>query len=396
VGVLRSWTWVTALNDSGVVTGSSSADSVGFNIFPFISFDGVIRQLPPLDIQLWGWGDAVNARGEIAGFITQSALSDEPRLMTWDVMSGVHAFPIPERGETYVTQMHVVDIDDQGSVLAWWGWGGEGANVPILSRGGIVQTLPHLTALRWTTPLDRNNHDQIIGTSAFWYTGPPNEVGDTLRNYIVFHPVIWENGAIRDLGVLGKIANCDRVITGGTARTNCAEGAALSINDHGDIVGWSEDSNLVKRPVLWRGAKMTDLGVRPSTPMIARAINNAGQVAGDGDGIAFVWQNGTAVEFSMGGSVIRVVGMNNRGEVAGTALNASGEQHAFVWINGELTDLMVPGSCATEAVAINERGDVLLRSTASCPYTGRQPEDFVTMSRLLTRGSVWKSSVGTR
>jgi probable HAF family extracellular repeat protein len=66
-------------------------------------------------------------------------------------------------------------------------------------------------------------------------------------------------------------------------------GVALDINDQGQVVGWSFDSNLRRYAFLWENGKLSDLNVLSGAGTkkfrlgSADAINNAGQIVGSSD-----------------------------------------------------------------------------------------------------------------
>jgi probable HAF family extracellular repeat protein len=63
-------------------------------------------------------------------------------------------------------------------------------------------------------------------------------------------------------------------------------GAALDINDHGQVVGWSYDSSGRRYAFLWEDGRLSDLNVLSGVGTksfrlgSADAINNAGQIIG--------------------------------------------------------------------------------------------------------------------
>jgi probable HAF family extracellular repeat protein len=63
---------------------------------------------------------------------------------------------------------------------------------------------------------------------------------------------------------------------------------------------------------------------------------------------------------TLGGSQSEAVAINDRGQVIGTSSVASDRYHAFIWQDGVMTDLgVLPGQANSKAVAINERGQVV-------------------------------------
>jgi probable HAF family extracellular repeat protein len=118
---------------------------------------------------------------------------------------------------------------------------------------------------------------------------------------------------------------------------------------------------LIQQSRLWENGTVTDLGFGP------RAINNAGQVAGNGANSAAFWQNGTMTDLGVlggtGSSMALAIG--GAGQVVGSSSTATGKTHAFLWQNGTMTDLGTLGGDFSEAVAVNDVGQVIGRSSTS-------------------------------
>lgn len=360
VGTLGAWTRARALDDQGDVVGESSPSTYG--AYPILSQNGAIQQLEMFgtaaDAPMSGGAGAINAHATIAGIAGTNGLW---YVTVWDSGGGR---PAQQTAIPASPAADVVKINDAGAVLAWW-QNTNGRPQAILVTNGAVQSLGSLSSIGWTDATDLNRTGQVVGRSAVVYEPAPDSVPDatidTNSAWFVHHPFLWD-GAMHDLGVFGRGTHCER-------SHPCASGMALAINSAGDVVGYSEDSALVQRPFLWRNGVLQDIGVFPGQPAVARAINDRGQIAGDGNGVAFLWENGaTQILGSLGGGYTEVTGMNAAGDVVGTALTPSGEQHAFIWTGGRMIDLGLglADACAARATAVNGRGDVLIAVMRQC------------------------------
>ena len=110
-----------------------------------------------------------------------------------------------------------------------------------------------------------------------------------------------------------------------------------------------------------------DLGTLPGgTSSVAAAINSAGQVAGmsgtaNGDDHAFYWASGVMTDLgTLGGNYSAANAINDSGQVVGVSRTASGQLHAFVWRNGVMHDLgTLPGGRESRATGIDARGKIV-------------------------------------
>jgi probable HAF family extracellular repeat protein len=165
-----------------------------------------------------------------------------------------------------------------------------------------------------------NNRGQIVGES--FTAGDQAAPG-----------FLWEHGSIHELG--GSL--------GGDSS------GAFAINEEGVVVGFGNLSgNTTFHAALWRNANsITDLGVIDGDPCsYAAAINAAGQVVGASSPVcdfgdsarAFLWQEGSLFDLNTlipSGSALYLQltnAINDAGEIAGTAVDANGNQHAFLLI----------------------------------------------------------------
>ena len=370
------WMAARGMDDAGVVVGySTPAGNPGYR--PAISHNGRLQELEPLPGMRYdghvGTANAINQRGIVAGLFASNDPSSSWSVTLWDSTGAVLSFtPLPTDS---VGQFLVVRLNEQSTVLLGTDSrsDNQGRKGIVVSQG-VVRWLGHLNdSVPLTDPFAINDAGQVVGRGAWTYVHSGGTMDDWERQpeWVAYHPFIWDNGVLRDLGVLGRTTQCTRT-------PRCASGAALDINDQGEVVGYAEDSSRLRRPVLWANGQMTDLGVFPGRNAVARAINNQGQIAGDGDDGAFVWDHGTTRRIgSLGGGDIEVMALNERGDVAGTALTPSGEQHAFAYVDGRMHDfgLVLSDACATKATAVNDRGDVLIVIQRRFGYGCQQRND---------------------
>jgi probable HAF family extracellular repeat protein len=82
---------------------------------------------------------------------------------------------------------------------------------------------------------------------------------------------------------------------------------------------------------------MTDLGTLGEGVAAAKSINDAGQVVGwsatEQGEHAFLWSDGVMTDLGTlpGGSYSRALGINAAGEIVGFSQTATHEQHATLW-----------------------------------------------------------------
>jgi probable HAF family extracellular repeat protein len=200
-----------------------------------------------------------------------------------------------------------------------------------------------------------NDAGQVVGFST---TAPGQELNDPKARAF-----LYRDGAMRDLGTLPG---------GGGSRAN-------GINDAGQATGAAADAGGVVRPVVWDGGRLVALGTLPGYPAgFGIRINAAGQVCGwlttagaplfgvapDLPLRAFFSSGGQVVDLgTLGGKNSQAYGLNDAGQVTGTAQLADGSAHAFLWERGVLTDLnaLLPagsGWVLQQAAAINAAGQI--------------------------------------
>lgn len=366
-----------AFNDGGQVVGFSELSDGALRALVWadggmgeLREAGPPRRSPPGD-GFCSWvtecpaAHAINDVGQVAGVRPDGDDASTTTLYVWESLSPgsppMGQFQDLDAGGLIWDKARVLSIDDEGDVLAWTRYHHDAH--ALLWIEGVRYDVGGLAQHVETYPATWNSRHQVVGRS-FAY--------ERVAGVRYFHPFLWDNGQIRNLGVLG-LHRCEDLEEG---PPQCGEGAVTDINNLGVVVGWSLDSSHVTRAFLWENGTMRDLGVFPGQPTMAHAINDRGQVLVSWGSpssctttphwqCAFresvVWEDGAWQDLgSLGGGRTRPATLTEDGAVVGSSHTAAGAMHAFVWESGQMTDLGAgtSGRGAT-AIAINRRGDVL-------------------------------------
>ena len=145
-----------------------------------------------------------------------------------------------------------------------------------------------------------------------------------------------------------------------------ATGRRQHYSDPNSFFGWGTQT----RGFLYQNGVMTDIGTLGGTDNIASTINDAGQITGysdRADGVIdpYVWTKGNMQDLGgLGGTFGFPDYMNSKGQVVGGSnLAGDGVQHAFFWDGTTMHDL---GSlnCGfrcdfSEAIWVNDNGDAV-------------------------------------
>jgi len=260
-----------------------------------------------------------------------------------------------------------------------------------LSENGLIDPLtdfPQLRAVLWNQDrsivdlgtlggnssmgLAANSRSQVVGVAL----NAIEENPDFAQVMMFFLPAAtqarafrWQNGFMQDLGTLGG-----------------NDAAAWGVNQSGQIVGFSFTNTTPNEttgiptlhPFLWTNGTMQDLGSLGGTLSISgsldhfgstRAVNESGEVAGTstlaGDEVwhAFMWSNGTMIDLgTLGGSTSDALAINNKSQVVGRADFSpdSPYHHAVVWCNGSIQDLGIVDPCKNStATSVNSANQIV-------------------------------------
>jgi probable HAF family extracellular repeat protein len=273
-------------------------------------------------------------------------------------------------------------INASGQIVGKANLTGDRQNHAFLTGGGVLNDLQTLGGPS-SSAAAINDPGVIVGssdtangtTSAFIYTNSPmrslGTLGGTyssafaLNNSSVVvgestltngdnHGFVYSNGTMSDLGTLGGNYS-----------------SAFAINDSNVIAGESSDTNGETHGFVYSAGVIVDLGTFGGTYSTAYLVNSSGlaigyaNLPGDVDSHGLLYSNGTVVDLgTLGGTSSFADGINNLGQVVGDALTETGDDHAFLWENGKMTDLndLLPANSGWELSAafyINDAGRVV-------------------------------------
>lgn len=201
---------------------------------------------------------------------------------------------------------------------------------------GYTFSLIELPGDGYTTATTINAAGQVIGSG-----GPDGSAQ---------HPRLWLGG-----------------VTSTLALPPASTADAQGINNTGQIVGALTGSGSNSQATLWMGANATNLALPQMSSSTARSINDAGDIVGDstfGGGLsnATLWRNGAVIVLPGVGGQARAI--NNAGQIAGVyAVTEAGSTGPTVvayqaarWDNYVLSTLGGPNS---QAYDINDAGVVV-------------------------------------
>jgi probable HAF family extracellular repeat protein len=296
------------------------------------------------------FGDSTFLTTAVAFTWENGVLQPLPLLSGW---ASAFAFGLNEHKQVYGTANNT---DAQGNLM----------QTAIIWDRGIPVNLGTLHPNSVSAALGINNRDEVVGSSFSLDTN-------------ISSPFVWYKGQMTALPLL----------------PNAVGGEADGINDGGQIVGFLDFGSTPPpgtgefHSVLWspksQGYVVQDLGTLGGDFGSAQYINNRGQVVGwasdeSGDSHAYFWSGGPLQELSTETAFSQAFAINQREQILGRFLRADDNVVLFLWEDGVLTDLndlVPPGTPLLNFSpgGLNNRGEIA--ATAVLP-------DGTTVAFLLT------------
>lgn len=333
-----------AINDRGQIIGNAGPSAPR----AFLWQDGKITGLGTLG-GTQSAATAINDHGQVIGSST--------------VKSGSrHAFlwqngRMRDLGTLGGRQSAATAINDHGQVVGW-STTTSGAHHAFLWQNGRMRDLGTLGGNK-SEANAINNHGQVVGWSTLKPGPDPNNPTQYPDPRRATHPFLWQTGRMTDLGTFRGLPIS----------------TAVAINERGDVIGtaswWSGGNLHESKAFSWQKGRLTALPTRGGDDTYAIAINNRGEIAGgsqDADTWSHpvLWRNGKLTDLGLigthAGDAFSGTGgasaINDIGQVVGEITKGQAG-HAFVWQDGLMTDLGKLGGTESEAIAINEHGQVV-------------------------------------
>jgi probable HAF family extracellular repeat protein len=387
------------LNSSGTLTGSADTpvpDPFSPNCYAascYVSHafrweDGVLTDLGAIPGANTSQGTAINEKGWIAGLLqngntdpitgfaaTDSVLWKGKEMTNLGTLGGYQslATSVNDVGEVVGFSTVPGPIDPYSflgqSIHTYYWHNGKMQDVGTLGGPDALAAIAHeLQGIVFGSSFTNNIPNPTTGVPTYhpflWKDGHMQDLGtlggtlccqesvvansrgqlasdSTLAGDLTSHPFLWDKGKLIDLGTLGG-----------------DYGFVHNLNENGDVVGYADDPvSGMNHPFLWRHGVMTDLGTlgRTSYPM---AVNERVQVVGasriddtPGNFRATFWENGgplidlnTLIPQNSPLTLVWASNINDRGEIAGLGVPA-GCAPADYLLCGHAFLLMPDGDC---------------------------------------------------
>lgn len=216
-------------------------------------------------------------------------------------------------------------------------------------------------AALWNSP----DQPQDLGSLGTFSTAQAISTNGLVAGYSVLddgfiHGFVYGGGALADIGTLAGGGNS----------------FAYGVNAAGTAVGEADDASGEFRPVVYANGSLRNLSPAGVVYGQARAINDAGLIAGGGQLVgaqyahALVYTGDSVRDLgTLGGPASYAFAINDAGQVAGTSFIDDELEHAFLYSDGVMRDIGSLGGPLTGTRALNNLGMVVGYST----YPGDVP-----------------------
>ncbi len=238
---------------------------------------------------------------------------------------------------------------------------------------------------------------------------------DFADNHGHSHAVVWDSGKPpRDLGTLdGGGSQASRISGGGivVGRSSHSDGGihatvfdtnaprdlgttagsssmAFGVDDAGHTLIAADTPSGEFHSYLQKDAQKTDIGALPGyRDTVAGDLNSNGTVVGtadngEGGNLAFEWKSGRLTSLAPPAPYTNsfAAAVNGVGEIAGHCSIGAAKSHAVVWTQGQPTELSASDGKDSEALALNDSGDVVgMCNNHACLWRGGKLFDLNNM-----------------
>jgi probable HAF family extracellular repeat protein len=175
------------------------------------------------------------------------------------------------------------------------------------------------------------------------------------------------------------------------------ESEASGINQQGQVAGTQFFSQVAYATVWNNGVATTLAGAGSYALSINSSGNLAGMLVNNGQGNAFVTENGTVIDLGAfdGGSWSSAYALNDQGQAAGYGMISNGVFRGFIWTPGQgYIALGTLGGFSSYAMAIDNSGQVAGSAQTSNGYSHAFISSGPTMTDLGTLGGVASYAYG--
>jgi len=299
----------------------------------------VITEIKPLPGYDNSGAVAINNGGSVAGYVETDFPEYTSHACIWTASGGLQLLMTGD------TESYPNDINDSNQIVGYLRRPGYGS-IAFLWQNGVVTELGGLTSFPFSEAKAIDNSGRVVG----WSESSNGSI----------HAFLWQNGIMTDLG--STSGGQDRSIAYGLAGPNYIVGIGANPDASG---AW---------PLLWQNGNLTQLPLSASVSQGGPVgVNALGQAAGYCENLppapyflhAFLWQNGTTIDLGAPSSgYSEAFSINNLGQVVG-----DDQRDATLYQNGRwsyLRDLTPANSFQIfTANKINDHGQIAAGSVIS-------------------------------